>query len=147
MSATTTIPTVMRRVSSMRSLLSRIRPAPPFRMSSAIEAFRAEVAEIIFFSPDGSDALRTTVRAAGPAAVLESLAPDIADELRQRIEAPGPRRLRHLRDRRRTARRLPADPRARRRDVRRAQGRAQLDRGDDDRQPVRRRGQLLRRRR
>jgi diguanylate cyclase (GGDEF)-like protein len=58
-------------------------------LAQAIEAFRAEVAEIIFFSPDGSDALRTTVRAAGPAAVLESLAPDIADELRQVIEAQG----------------------------------------------------------
>ena len=52
----------------------------------ALEAFRAEVAEIVFFSPDGSDALRTTVRADGRPRVLERSSAGIAEELRSLIE-------------------------------------------------------------
>jgi diguanylate cyclase (GGDEF)-like protein len=51
----------------------------------ALDAFRAEVAEMIFFSPDGNDALRTTVRAGGAGSVLEGLEPRIVAELRALI--------------------------------------------------------------
>jgi diguanylate cyclase (GGDEF)-like protein len=52
----------------------------------ALEAFRAEIAEIIFFSPDGSDALRTTVRIDAAPVVLESVDPAIAARFRSLIE-------------------------------------------------------------
>ena len=55
-------------------------------LAQALDAFRAEVAEIIFFSPDGSDALRTTVRANGAATVLECVEPKIAARFRSLIE-------------------------------------------------------------
>ena len=58
-------------------------------LAQALEAFRAEVAEIIFFSPDGNDALRTTVRATGGGGVLETLAPTIVEELRSLVEGQG----------------------------------------------------------
>ena len=58
-------------------------------LEQALEAFRAEVAELIFFSPDGSDALRTTVRADGAARVLEGIESDIAEALRSLIERQG----------------------------------------------------------
>jgi diguanylate cyclase (GGDEF)-like protein len=58
-------------------------------LAQALEAFRAEVAELIFFSPNGSAALRTTVRATGPAHVLEAIEPGIAEELRSLIERRG----------------------------------------------------------
>jgi diguanylate cyclase (GGDEF)-like protein len=54
-------------------------------LAQALDAFRAEVAEIIFFSPDGNDALRTTVRANGAGSVLEGLEPAIVSELRALI--------------------------------------------------------------
>ena len=54
-------------------------------LAQALDAFRAEVAEIIFFSPDGNDALRTTVRANGVGGVLEGLEPAIVAELRALI--------------------------------------------------------------
>ncbi len=54
-------------------------------LAQALDAFRAEVAEIIFFSPDGNDALRTTVRADGAGSVLEGLEPAIVSELRTLI--------------------------------------------------------------
>jgi diguanylate cyclase (GGDEF)-like protein len=54
-------------------------------LAQALDAFRAEVAEIIFFSPDGNDALRTTVRANGAGSVLEGLEPTIVSELRALI--------------------------------------------------------------
>jgi diguanylate cyclase (GGDEF)-like protein len=54
-------------------------------LAQALDAFRAEVAEIIFFSPDGNDALRTTVRANGAGGVLEGLEPAIVSELRALI--------------------------------------------------------------
>jgi diguanylate cyclase (GGDEF)-like protein len=54
-------------------------------LGRALDAFRAEVAEIIFFSPDGNEALRTTVRAKGAGGVLERLAPDIVGQLRALI--------------------------------------------------------------
>ena len=54
-------------------------------LAQALDAFRAEVAEIIFFSPDGTDALRTTVRAKGAGSVLEGLEPTIVSELRALI--------------------------------------------------------------
>ena len=54
-------------------------------LAQALDAFRAEVAEIIFFSPDGNDALRTTVRAGGAGSVLEGLEPTIVSGLRALI--------------------------------------------------------------
>src|SRR6185312_12308346 len=54
-------------------------------LGQALDAFRAEVAEIVFFSPDGNDALRTTVRATGSGSVLEGLESTIVAELRALI--------------------------------------------------------------
>ena len=65
---------------------AEIGPALEGLLAQALDAFRAEVAEIIFFSPDGSDALRTTVRANGATAVLESVEPTIAARFRSLIE-------------------------------------------------------------
>ena len=55
-------------------------------LAQAVEAFRAEVAEIIFFPPDVSEALRTTVRANCPPGALEGVEQGIAEELRSVIE-------------------------------------------------------------
>jgi diguanylate cyclase (GGDEF)-like protein len=65
---------------------SEIGPALEGLLVEALEAFRAEVAEIIFFSPDGNDALRTTVRAGGAATVLEGVEPPIVRRFRTLIE-------------------------------------------------------------
>ena len=65
---------------------SQIGPALEGLLAQALDAFRAEGAEIIFFSPDGNDALRTTVRAKGTAAVLETVEPVIAAHFRRLIE-------------------------------------------------------------
>jgi diguanylate cyclase (GGDEF)-like protein len=65
---------------------AEIGPALEGLLAQALDAFRAEVAEIIFFSPDGSDALRTTVLANGDAAILESVEPAIASRFRSLIE-------------------------------------------------------------
>jgi diguanylate cyclase (GGDEF)-like protein len=65
---------------------SEIGPALQGLLTQALDAFRAEVAEIIFFSPDGNDALRTTVRGNGVAVVLEGVEPAIAARLRSLIE-------------------------------------------------------------
>jgi diguanylate cyclase (GGDEF)-like protein len=65
---------------------SEIGPALEGLLAQALDAFRAEVAEIIFFSPDGNDALRTTVRAKGAAALLETVEPVIATHFRLLIE-------------------------------------------------------------
>src|SRR6202012_4735899 len=54
-------------------------------LGEALDAFRAEVAEITFFSPDGNDALRPTVRANGEGSLLEGLEPAIVGELRTLI--------------------------------------------------------------
>jgi hypothetical protein len=97
-------------------------------LAQALDAFRAEVAEIVFFSPDGNDALRTSVRAGGSGSVLEGLEPAIVAELR----AP--------------AGRLPGAARPGPRHLRRAGRRAQLHGRDDDRESVRP-GRSLRRRR
>ena len=59
-------------------------------LGRALDAFRAEVAEIIFFSPDGNEALRTTVRAEGAGSVLERLEPSIVGELRALIGSQEP---------------------------------------------------------
>ena len=58
---------------------SDVGPALEGLLAQALEAFRAEAAEIIFFSPDGTDALRTTVRVNGPTAVLEGVEPAVAE--------------------------------------------------------------------
>lgn len=73
---------------SARALLraSEIGPALEGLLVQALEAFRAEAAEIVFFSPDGEDALRTTVRANRPAAVLDPVEPAVANRLRSLIE-------------------------------------------------------------
>ena len=65
---------------------SDIGPALEGLLVEALDAFRAEVAEIVFFSPDGGDALRTTVRANGTTAVLEGVEPRIAARFRSLIE-------------------------------------------------------------
>ncbi|HEY2595657.1 MAG TPA: sensor domain-containing diguanylate cyclase, partial [Chloroflexota bacterium] len=59
-------------------------------LGQALDAFRAEVAEIIFFSPDGNDALRTTVRANGAGGTLEGLEPAIVAELSALISSQEP---------------------------------------------------------
>ncbi|HEY2318571.1 MAG TPA: EAL domain-containing protein [Solirubrobacteraceae bacterium] len=59
-------------------------------LGQALDAFRAEVAEIIFFSPDGNEALRTTVRANGAGNVLERLEPVIVADLRGLIGSQDP---------------------------------------------------------
>jgi len=61
---------------------AEIGPALEGLLAQALDAFRAEAAEIIFFSPDGTDALRTTVRVNGPAAVLEGVEPELAARFR-----------------------------------------------------------------
>jgi diguanylate cyclase (GGDEF)-like protein len=66
-----------------------IGPALEGLLVQALEAFRAEVAELIFFSPDGRDALRTTARADRVTDVLESVDSGIAEELRALIERQG----------------------------------------------------------
>jgi diguanylate cyclase (GGDEF)-like protein len=65
---------------------SEIGPAMEDLLARALEAFRAEAAEIIFFSPDSADALRTTVREDGAASPLEPLSPGLAAELRALVE-------------------------------------------------------------
>jgi diguanylate cyclase (GGDEF)-like protein len=65
---------------------SEVGPAFEGLLVQALDAFRAEAAEIIFFSPDAEDALRTTVRANHPAAVLEPVEPVVARRLRSLIE-------------------------------------------------------------
>jgi diguanylate cyclase (GGDEF)-like protein len=65
---------------------SEIGPALERLLVQSLDAFRAEAAEIVFFSPDGDDALRTTVRANRPAAVLEPVEPGMARRLRLLIE-------------------------------------------------------------
>jgi diguanylate cyclase (GGDEF)-like protein len=62
-----------------------IGPALEGLLAQALDAFRAEVAEIIFFSPDGEHALRTTVRAGEAGSALEGLEPAIVAELRALI--------------------------------------------------------------
>ncbi|MGZ4310640.1 MAG: putative bifunctional diguanylate cyclase/phosphodiesterase [Solirubrobacteraceae bacterium] len=59
-------------------------------LAQALDAFRAEVAEIIFFSPDGNEALRTTARANGAGSVLERLEPAIVGELRTLVGSQEP---------------------------------------------------------
>ena len=71
------------------SRASEIGTAMENLLAQALEAFRAEVAEIVFFSPDGGDALRTTVHADGTATVHETLEPATVAELRDLIEAQG----------------------------------------------------------
>jgi diguanylate cyclase (GGDEF)-like protein len=63
-----------------------IGPALEKLLGQAVEAFRAEVAEIIFFSPEGSEALRTSIRADGSSGTLEGVEPAVADGLRSLIE-------------------------------------------------------------
>ena len=65
---------------------SEIGPALEGLLVEALDAFRAEIAEIVLFSPDGSDALRTTVRANGSASALSGVEPAIAAHFRSLIE-------------------------------------------------------------
>jgi len=51
-------------------------------LQRALEAYRAEAAEIVFFAPDGDEALRTTVRAGGSCDLLKSIEPEAAAALR-----------------------------------------------------------------
>ncbi len=56
-------------------------------LTRTLDAFRAETAEIIFFSPDGDEALRTTVDAEGNAILLEPLGTDAAAPLAEAMGA------------------------------------------------------------
>ena len=56
-----------------------VGPALEGLLAQARDAFRAEVAEIIFFSPDGGDALRGSVAIDGAASVLERVEPEIVE--------------------------------------------------------------------
>jgi diguanylate cyclase (GGDEF)-like protein len=73
---------------SARTLSSsaEIGPAMKDLLARALEAFRAEAAEVVFLSPDGGGALRTTVREGAAASVLEPVEPAIAAELRALAE-------------------------------------------------------------
>jgi diguanylate cyclase (GGDEF)-like protein len=66
---------------------SEIGPALEGLLAQALDAFRAEVAEIIFFSPDSAEALRSTVAADGTASVLEPIDPGIAARFRSLIDS------------------------------------------------------------
>src|SRR5579872_99598 len=66
-----------------------IGPALERLLAQALEAFRAEVAELILLPPDGSDALRTTVRAQGTAGMLEAVELEIGEELRALVDRQG----------------------------------------------------------
>jgi diguanylate cyclase (GGDEF)-like protein len=61
---------------------SEIGPAMKDLLARALEAFRAEAAEVVFFSPDGDGALRTTVRRGAEPRVLERVEPAAAAALR-----------------------------------------------------------------
>src|SRR5579875_1019919 len=56
-------------------------------LGRSLEAFRTDTAEIIFFSPDGEEALRTTVHAGGAATLLEPLGVPTAARLRAAVSA------------------------------------------------------------
>jgi diguanylate cyclase (GGDEF)-like protein len=56
-------------------------------LTRSLEAFRAETAEIIFFSPEGDEALRTTVDAEGNQTLLEPLGTDAAGPLGEAMGA------------------------------------------------------------
>ncbi|MGH2910529.1 MAG: putative bifunctional diguanylate cyclase/phosphodiesterase, partial [Solirubrobacteraceae bacterium] len=51
-------------------------------LTRSLEAFRTEAAEIVFFSPDGGEALRTAVTADGESVLLEPLGVELAGPLR-----------------------------------------------------------------
>ena len=74
------------RAAQALSRSSEIGPALEALLVEALDAFRAEVAEIVFFSPDGGDALRTTVRANGTTDALRGIEPTIAAQFRSLIE-------------------------------------------------------------
>ena len=65
---------------------SEIGPAMKDLLARALEAFRAEAAEVVFFSPDGGGALRTTVRRGAQPSVLEPVEPSVAAALRALAE-------------------------------------------------------------
>ena len=97
-----------------------IGPALEGLLAQALDAFRAEVAEIIFFSPDGKDALRTAVRRRRRRArFLRAVEPDGRGALPVAGRGLRRRSLRHVRDRGRAAGRVSAVARPRRRDARR----------------------------
>jgi diguanylate cyclase (GGDEF)-like protein len=62
-------------------------PALEGLLVQARDAFRAEVAEIIFFSPDGNEALRTAVTENATSGVLETAEPAVAARFRSLVEA------------------------------------------------------------
>ncbi len=63
-----------------------IGPALEGLLVEALDAFRAEVAEIVFFSPDGRDAMRTTVRANGTTDAMGVVEPTVVAHFRSLIE-------------------------------------------------------------
>jgi diguanylate cyclase (GGDEF)-like protein len=65
---------------------SDIGPAMTDLLARALEAFRASAAEVVFFSPDGGGAVRTTVGEGGVVSVLEPVEPTIAAALRALAE-------------------------------------------------------------
>jgi diguanylate cyclase (GGDEF)-like protein len=65
-----------------------IEPALEALLSRALEAFRAEIAEIVLFSPAGTEGLRVSVRAGDPAAA-QTLSARVADHVRGLLRAHG----------------------------------------------------------
>ncbi len=65
---------------------SEIGPAMKDLLARALEAFRAEAAEVVFFSPDGGGALRTAARRGADTSVLETVDAAVAAALRALAE-------------------------------------------------------------
>jgi diguanylate cyclase (GGDEF)-like protein len=59
-------------------------------LARSLEAFRAEVAEIVLFSSDGSPPLRTTLGPGDHREMMEPIDDEIASELRSRVDAEHP---------------------------------------------------------
>ena len=59
-------------------------------LARSLEAFRAELAEIVLFSSDGGPPLRTTLGPGDYRQVMEPIDPEIAEELRALVDADGP---------------------------------------------------------
>jgi diguanylate cyclase (GGDEF)-like protein len=59
-------------------------------LARSLEAFRAELAEIVLFSSDGGPPLRTTLGPGNYRQVMEPIDPAIAEELRALVENTGP---------------------------------------------------------
>ena len=115
-------------------------------LARSVEAFRAEIAEIVLFPSEGNAPLRTTH---GPGDVRDEMLPidtAIADELRALVDHDEPVTRLTPDDRQRAPAPLPGGARRHPRDARDAPGGDARRRHDAAGQPPRRRPRLLRRR-